>query len=63
MRKRVLKNLKCKYCKNHILVVFSCRYVYLLCNECGAEFKISDYLDEIDEETWDMISRRSCDRA
>ncbi|WP_460176005.1 hypothetical protein [Thermodesulfovibrio hydrogeniphilus] len=35
----------------------------LLCKDCGAEFKISQYKDEIDEETWELISRRSCDRA
>ncbi|MGB9891782.1 hypothetical protein [Thermodesulfovibrio yellowstonii] len=35
----------------------------LCCSECGAEFKVSEYLEDIDEETWEIISRRSCDRT
>jgi len=31
--------------------------------ECGKEFKISEYVDEIDAETWDKIALRPCNRA
>jgi len=31
--------------------------------ECGKEYQIKKYLDEIDEKTWDKISLRPCDRA
>jgi hypothetical protein len=31
--------------------------------ECGKEYKISDYIGEIDEETWERISLRPCNRA
>ncbi len=31
--------------------------------DCGRVFEIGDYIDEIDEELWERISRRSCDTA
>jgi hypothetical protein len=31
--------------------------------ECGKEYPIKEYLDEIDEETWEIISFRQCNRA
>lgn len=31
--------------------------------ECGKKYEVRDYMDEIDEELWEQISRRSCDRA
>ncbi|MFN3481131.1 MAG: hypothetical protein ACK415_12220 [Thermodesulfovibrionales bacterium] len=33
------------------------------CTSCGRDYRISEYLDEIDEQTWEKISGRSCDRA
>jgi len=30
---------------------------------CDARYRISEYIDEIDEETWEVISRRPCNRA
>jgi len=37
--------------------------VTLRCTVCGKVFSIKDYLDEIDEEAWEKISRRPCNRA
>jgi hypothetical protein len=31
--------------------------------ECGRRFSLSEYIDEIDDKTWEKISSRSCDRA
>jgi hypothetical protein len=31
--------------------------------ECGRMYLISDYIDEIDEELWEEISRRPSNRA
>ncbi len=33
------------------------------CTVCGTEYPIGDYLQEIDDETWERISRRPCNRA
>jgi hypothetical protein len=33
------------------------------CTECGKEFPVGEYLDEIDEETWERIARRPANRA
>jgi hypothetical protein len=33
------------------------------CTSCGKEFPITEYLDELDEETWEKIARRPSDRA
>jgi len=30
---------------------------------CGRRFSLSEYIEEIDDETWEKISARSCDRA
>jgi hypothetical protein len=30
---------------------------------CGKEFQVNDYLDEIDDQMWEIISRRSCNRV
>jgi hypothetical protein len=30
---------------------------------CGREFEIGQYLEEINEEMWEAISRRSCNRV
>ncbi len=35
----------------------------LRCTVCGREFSISEYINELDEETWEKISRRPCNRA
>jgi len=31
--------------------------------DCGRTYELGDYLEEIDEELWEKISRRDCDRA
>jgi hypothetical protein len=31
--------------------------------DCGKAFSIRDYIDKIDEKTWERISLRSSDRA
>jgi hypothetical protein len=31
--------------------------------ECGRSYTIKEYLDEIDERTWEKLSYISCDRA
>jgi hypothetical protein len=31
--------------------------------ECGRRFGIADYIEEIDEKTWERISSRSCNRV
>jgi hypothetical protein len=31
--------------------------------ECGREFNVSEYIDEIDSDTWDKIALRPCNRA
>jgi hypothetical protein len=31
--------------------------------DCGKRFGLAEYLDEIDEKTWEKIAGRSCDRA
>jgi len=33
------------------------------CTSCGKEFPITEYLDELDEETWEKIARRPTNRA
>lgn len=30
---------------------------------CGKAFTLDEYINEIDTETWERISRRSCDRV
>ncbi|MEC4677092.1 MAG: hypothetical protein VST72_09285 [Nitrospirota bacterium] len=35
----------------------------LRCMDCGKKFNVSEYIDEIDEKTWERIAGRSCDRA
>jgi hypothetical protein len=30
---------------------------------CGKDFSIKEYSDELDENMWEMISRRPCNRA
>jgi hypothetical protein len=30
---------------------------------CGKDFSIKEYSDQIDEEMWEKISRRPCNRA
>jgi hypothetical protein len=37
--------------------------VTLRCTVCGKDFSIKDYLDKMDEETWEKISRRPSNRA
>lgn len=56
-------SMTCKICSGVVRVVFGCRTVRLGCAECGRQFEINDYIDEIDEELWEMISRRPSDRA
>jgi hypothetical protein len=31
--------------------------------ECGVTYTIHEYRDEIDEETWERIASRPCNRA
>jgi hypothetical protein len=31
--------------------------------DCGVEFKVSEYIDKIDSETWEKIAFRPCNRA
>jgi len=31
--------------------------------DCGKRFGLHDYIDEIDEKTWEKIAGRSCDRS
>jgi hypothetical protein len=31
--------------------------------ECGKRYTVAEYLNEIDEKTWEKISSRSCNRA
>jgi len=31
--------------------------------DCGRAYELVEYLEEIDEELWENISRRDCDRA
>jgi hypothetical protein len=31
--------------------------------DCGKRYTLTEYLDEIDEKTWEKISSRSCDRT
>lgn len=31
--------------------------------DCGKVFLLSEYLDEIDAETWERISLRACNRT
>jgi len=31
--------------------------------ECGKRFGLADYMDEIDEKTWEKIAARKCDRV
>jgi hypothetical protein len=31
--------------------------------DCGKRYTLAEYVDEIDEETWEKISNRSCNRA
>jgi hypothetical protein len=33
------------------------------CLECGREYRVSDYAEEIDAQTWHVIGTRSCDRG
>lgn len=33
------------------------------CTSCGKEFPVKEYLDELDEETWERIARRPSNRA
>ncbi|MDA8082198.1 MAG: hypothetical protein M0024_00905 [Nitrospiraceae bacterium] len=33
------------------------------CMECGKRFGIAEYADELDENVWNQISNRSCDRT
>jgi hypothetical protein len=33
------------------------------CTVCGEEYTINEYIKEIDDETWERISRRPCNRA
>ncbi|WP_444548857.1 hypothetical protein [Candidatus Magnetomonas plexicatena] len=33
----------------------------LRCMECGARFLLSEYIDEIDANTWNYLSNRPCD--
>ncbi len=33
------------------------------CTSCGKEFPVTEYLDELDDETWEMIARRPSNRA
>jgi len=37
--------------------------VTLRCTACGKDHPIKEYLDEIDEEMWERIARRPCNRA
>ncbi|MDA8240148.1 MAG: hypothetical protein M0Z67_07230 [Nitrospiraceae bacterium] len=33
------------------------------CMECGRRFGVAEYIEEIDEKTWEKISNRSCNRV
>jgi hypothetical protein len=33
------------------------------CTSCGKEFLIKEYLDELDDETWEKIALRPSNRA
>jgi len=35
----------------------------LRCTVCGREFEIGQYLEEINEEMWEAISSRACNRV
>jgi hypothetical protein len=37
--------------------------VVFRCTVCGKEFSIKDYIDEMDDEMWDKLSRRPANRA
>jgi hypothetical protein len=31
--------------------------------DCGKRYALAEYINEIDEKTWEKISTRSCNRA
>jgi hypothetical protein len=31
--------------------------------DCGKRYMLAEYINEIDEKTWEKISTRSCNRA
>lgn len=33
------------------------------CTACGREFPVKEYIDELDEDMWESIARRPCNRA
>ncbi|MEW6002750.1 MAG: hypothetical protein AB1638_08920 [Nitrospirota bacterium] len=35
----------------------------LCCVECGRTFALNEFIDEIDNEMWEKISLRPCDRV
>jgi len=55
--------MKCRGCQEQVQLVISCRAVTLRCTACGGSFRLSEYIDEIDEDAWERISQRPANRA
>ncbi|MEK6698472.1 MAG: hypothetical protein AABZ10_05440 [Nitrospirota bacterium] len=33
------------------------------CTSCGKDFPVKEYMDQFDEETWEKLSHRPCNRV
>jgi len=55
--------MKCKSCGKDVFLKIGWKTLSFRCTACGKEFPVKDYLAEIDDETWERISRRPCNRA
>ncbi|MBF0606111.1 MAG: dual CXXC motif small (seleno)protein [Candidatus Magnetobacterium sp. LHC-1] len=55
--------MKCKKCQSKVVLVIGCTTAFLSCTKCRKRFSISEYINEIDEKTWELISSRNSDRA
>lgn len=55
--------MKCRDCKGEIMLVVRCAEVFLRCKACGKSYPLSEYLDEIDDNMWSIISLRPSNRV
>ncbi|OGW36348.1 MAG: hypothetical protein A2Y97_05985 [Nitrospirae bacterium RBG_13_39_12] len=60
---RYTKYMKCKQCNGEIRLILGCRSVTLNCLKCGTTFPLKDYIDEMDDEMWEQILLRPCNRV
>ena len=56
-------DMKCRVCSNQVDLSISCLAVTVRCTSCGEAYPVAEYREEFDDEMWERIALRPCNRV